>query len=123
MGFEAKGNAAETVMTNLKLEGSSGFVLRQGIAAVRRGGVVSVPGVYAGFIHAFLFGDAFEKGVSFRMGDARAAFPARILQHIESGELHPEQIISHHMPLSEAATGYHIFNSEEENCRKVVLKS
>ena len=37
-------------------------------AAVRRGGVVSVPGVYAGFIHGFLFGDAFDKGLSFKMG-------------------------------------------------------
>ncbi|MDR8433804.1 glutathione-dependent formaldehyde dehydrogenase, partial [Acinetobacter baumannii] len=47
VGFEAKGSMLETVMTNLKLEGSSGSALRQCIAAVRRGGVVSVPGVYA----------------------------------------------------------------------------
>lgn len=53
VGFEAKGNAVETLLTNLKLEGSSGQALRQAIAATRRGGVVSVPGVYAGFIHAF----------------------------------------------------------------------
>ncbi len=62
VGFEAKGSMTETVLTNLKLEGSSGKALRQCIAAVRRGGVVSVPGVYAGFIHGFLFGDAFDKG-------------------------------------------------------------
>ena len=52
----------ETTLAILKLEGSSAEVLRQCIAATRRGGVVSVPGVYAGFIHGFLFGDAFEKG-------------------------------------------------------------
>lgn len=62
VGFEAKGSTTETVLTNLKLEGSSGKALRQCIAAVRRGGIVSVPGVYAGFIHGFLFGDAFDKG-------------------------------------------------------------
>src|SRR5690606_30576090 len=49
VGFEAKGSALETVLTDLKLEGSSGKALRQAIAATRRGGVVSVPGVYAGF--------------------------------------------------------------------------
>lgn len=68
VGFEAKGSTTETVLTTLKLEGSSGKALRQCIAAVRRGGVVSVPGVYAGFIHGFLFGDAFDKGLTFKMG-------------------------------------------------------
>ncbi|VEC54820.1 oxidoreductase, Zn-dependent and NAD(P)-binding [Escherichia coli] len=68
VGFEAKGSTTETVLTNLKLEGSSGKALRQCIAAVRRGGIVSVPGVYAGFIHGFLFGDAFDKGLTFKMG-------------------------------------------------------
>ncbi|RYF62036.1 MAG: glutathione-dependent formaldehyde dehydrogenase, partial [Comamonadaceae bacterium] len=66
VGFEAKGSTLETVLTDLKLEGSSGKVLRQAIAATRRGGTISVPGVYAGFIHGFLFGDAFEKGLSFK---------------------------------------------------------
>ncbi|MBF4490874.1 alcohol dehydrogenase catalytic domain-containing protein, partial [Psychrobacter sp. N25K4-3-2] len=64
IGFEAKGSMLETIMTNLKIEGSSGAALRQCIAAVRRGGVVSVPGVYAGPIHGFLFGDAFDKGLT-----------------------------------------------------------
>ena len=58
----------ETVLTTLKREGSSGKVLRQAMAATRRGDIVSVPGVYAGFIHGFLFGDAFDKGLTFKMG-------------------------------------------------------
>jgi len=58
VGFEAKGSTTETIPATLKLEGSSGKVLRQCVAAVRRGGVVSVWGVYASFIHGFLFGDA-----------------------------------------------------------------
>jgi threonine dehydrogenase-like Zn-dependent dehydrogenase len=61
VGFEAKGSLTETVLSTLKIEGSSGKALRQCIAAVRRGGIVSVPGVYAGFIHGFMFGDAFDK--------------------------------------------------------------
>src|SRR5690606_18928756 len=68
VGFEAKGSVTETILTSLKLEASSGRALRQCMAAVRRGGTVSVPGVYAGFIHGFLFGDAFDKGLTFKMG-------------------------------------------------------
>ncbi|KFN49477.1 zinc-dependent alcohol dehydrogenase [Arenimonas composti] len=122
IGFEAKGSAIETVMTNLKLEGSSGKALRQAIAATRRGGVISVPGVYAGFIHGFLFGDAFEKGLSFRMGQTHTAkFMPELLEKIGNGELRPEVIISHHLPLAEAARGYEMFNDKLDDCRKVVL--
>ena len=122
IGFEAKGSSLETVMTNLKLEGSSGVALRQCIAAVRRGGTVSVPGVYAGFIHGFLFGDAFEKGLIFKMGQTHVQrFLPELLDHIESGKLHPDVIISHRMPLAQAAAAYKIFDKKEDDCRKVVL--
>jgi len=122
IGFEAKGSALETVLTNLKLESSSGKALRQCIAAVRRGGTISVPGVYAGFIHGFLFGDAFEKGLTFRMGQTHVQrFLPELLEHIESGKLHPDVIISHRLPLAQAADGYKIFEKKEDGCRKVVL--
>lgn len=122
VGFEAKGSVTETVMTNLKMEGSSGKALRQAIAAVRRGGVISVPGVYAGFIHGFLFGDAFEKGLTFRMGQTHTRkFQPELLEHIAAGRLRPERIISHDLPLTDVARGYEIFNEKREACRKVVL--
>ncbi|MBN8747594.1 putative zinc-binding alcohol dehydrogenase [Xylophilus ampelinus] len=122
VGFEAKGSAVETVLTDLKLEGSSGKALRQAIAATRRGGVVSVPGVYAGFIHGFLFGDAFEKGLVFRMGQTHTQrHMPELLEHIQAGRLHPEVIITHHLALEDAARGYAIFEQAEESCRKVVL--
>jgi threonine dehydrogenase-like Zn-dependent dehydrogenase len=122
IGFEAKGSALETVMTNLKIEGSSGKALRQCIAAVRRGGVVSVPGVYAGFIHGFLFGDAFEKGITFKMGQTHVQrYMPELLRHIETGKLHPDVIISHRLPLAEAADGYRMFDKKEADCRKVIL--
>ena len=54
VGFDAKLSMMQTLLTSLKLEGSSGQDLRQCIAATRRGGIVNVPGVYAGFIHGFL---------------------------------------------------------------------
>lgn len=122
VGFEAKGSAVETLLTNLKLEGSSGEVLRQAIAATRRGGVVSVPGVYAGFIHAFMFGDAFEKGITFKAGQTHVQrYMPTLLEHVGMGHLNPDIIISHRLPLHEAAKGYRMFDQQEDQCRKVVL--
>ncbi|MBX8483790.1 zinc-dependent alcohol dehydrogenase [Pseudomonas cichorii] len=122
VGFEAKGSTTETVLATLKLEGSSGKALRQCIAAVRRGGVVSVPGVYSGFIHGFMFGDAFDKGLTFKMGQTHAQrFMPELLEHIETGRLSPEAIITHRMSLEEAAAGYKIFDKGQEDCRKVIL--
>ena len=121
-GVEAKGSLTETVLSTLKIEGSSGKALRQCIAAVRRGGIVSVPGVYAGFIHGFMFGDAFDKGLTFKMGQTHVhAYLPDLLSLIEQGLLTPEEIVTHHMPLEEAARGYEIFEKREEACRKVIL--
>lgn len=90
-------------MAKLKVEGSSGKALRQCIAATRRGGTISVPGVYAGFVHAFLIGDAFDKGLTFRLGQTHVQrFLPDLLERIEAGELRPEAIISHRMKLAEA---------------------
>ena len=122
VGFEAKGSLTETVLSTLKIEGSSGKALRQCIAAVRRGGIVSVPGVYAGFIHGFMFGDAFDKGLTFKMGQTHVhAYLPDLLNLIEKGLLTPEEIVTHHMPLEDAARGYEIFEKREEGCRKVIL--
>ncbi|WP_024891687.1 zinc-dependent alcohol dehydrogenase [Luteimonas huabeiensis] len=122
VGFEAKGSAADTVLTTLKLEGSSGFALRQCIAATRRCGIVSVPGVYAGFVHAFMFGDAFDKGLAFRMGQTHVQrFMPELLEHIGNGDLDPGAIVSHRLPLAEAAHGYALFDGKAQDCRKVVL--
>jgi len=122
VGFEAKGSPVETALTTLRLEGSSGAALRQAIAATRRGGIVSVPGVYAGFIHAFLFGDAFEKGLTFRSGQTHTQrYMPELLERISHGDLRPDAIITHRLSLADAAHGYEVFNACEEDCRKVVL--
>ncbi|EFJ5667532.1 MULTISPECIES: zinc-dependent alcohol dehydrogenase [Enterobacteriaceae] len=119
---QTAGHRGGSVLTNLKLEGSSGKALRQCIAAVRRGGIVSVPGVYAGFIHGFLFGDAFDKGLTFKMGQTHVhAWLGELLPLIEKGLLKPEEIVTHYMPFEEAARGYEIFEKREEECRKVIL--
>ncbi|MBK5006802.1 zinc-dependent alcohol dehydrogenase [Pseudomonas sp. S32] len=122
VGFEAKGSTAEAVLTTLKIEGSNGKALRQCIAAVRRGGVVSVPGVYAGFIHGFMFGDAFEKGLTFKMGQTHVhKYLPELLEYIEAGRLQPEQIVTHRMALEEATLAYKLFDQKKDDCRKVIL--
>ncbi|WP_379655319.1 zinc-dependent alcohol dehydrogenase [Pseudoxanthomonas sp. UC19_8] len=122
VGFEAKGSTTETVLSTLKIETSSGEVIRQCISATQRGGVVSVPGVYAGFIHGFLIGDAFDKGLSFAMGQTHVhKYLPELLGFIEDGDLDPDIIISHRMKLADAAQGYKIFDEKQEDCRKVVM--
>lgn len=122
VGFEAKGSTTETVLTTLKLEGSSGKALRQCIAATRRCGTVSVPGLYAGFIHGFMFGDAFDKGLTFKMGQTHVQkLMPELLGFIEERKLKPEVIISHRMKLADAAEGYKLFDTKEDSCRKVVM--
>lgn len=122
VGFEAKGSTAESVMNVLRLEGSNGKALRQCMAAVRRGGVVSVPGVYAGSLHGFLFGDAFDKGLTFKMGQTHVQrFLPELLRYIEAGQLKPEAIITHCLGLEDAVRGYELFDEQQERCRKVIL--
>lgn len=122
VGFEAKGSTTETLLGTMKLETSSGEVLRQCITATRRGGVVSVPGVYAGFIHGFLIGDAFDKGLTFALGQTHVhKYLPELLEFIENGDLAPDIIISHRMKLAEAAEGYKLFDEKKDDCRKVVL--
>src|SRR5690606_17294556 len=88
----------------------------------RRGGTVSLPGVYAGFVHAFPLGDAFEKGLRFCMGQTHVQrHMPLLLEHILEGRLRPELIISHRLALGEAVRGYTLFNEKQEDCRKVVL--
>ena len=61
------------------------------MAATRRGGIVSVPGVYAGFIHGFLFVDAFDKGLTFKMGQTHVQkHMPKLLEHTQRGEMKPE---------------------------------
>lgn len=122
VGFEAKGNKLESTLRGLMIETGSGTVLREGIAALRRGGVLSIPGVYVGYLHGFMIGDAFDKGLTFAMGQTHVhRFVKELLNVIENGDIHPEDIITHRLPLAEAPHAYKMFADKEDNCRKVVL--
>lgn len=122
VGFEAKGSTADSILTKLKLEDSSGSALKDCIASVRRGGIVSVPGVYVGGIHNFLVGDAFDKGLTLKLGQTHVhKYLPQLLEFIENGDLSPEAIITHRLNLSDAAKGYDMFSKREDECRKVIL--
>ena len=123
VGFEAKGSPIETALVAMKLEGGSGAALRQAMAATRRGGMVSIPGVYAGFLHGFLLGDAFDKGLGFRMGQTHVQkYMPFLLQAIVEGKLNPDAIVTHVLPLANAAEAYEMFDKKRDDCRKVILK-
>ncbi|HEV2802215.1 MAG TPA: zinc-dependent alcohol dehydrogenase [Pyrinomonadaceae bacterium] len=97
--------------------------LRQAIHSCRKGGTVSVPGVYGGFLDKIPFGAAFQKGLTFKMGQTHVQKYLRpLLQLIEDGKIDPSFVITHRMRLADAAEGYHIFKNKQDNCIKIVLK-
>jgi threonine dehydrogenase-like Zn-dependent dehydrogenase len=97
--------------------------LRQAIFACRKGGIVSIPGVYGGFLDKIPFGAAFQKGLTFKMGQTHMMrYMQPLLERIERGELDPSFIITHRLPLDQAAEAYKTFRDKQDECIKVVLK-
>ena len=97
--------------------------LRQAIHACRKGGVVSIPGVYGGYLDKVPMGAAFAKGLSLRMGQTHVhRYMAPLLSHIEAGTIDPTVVISHRAPLADAAEAYDTFLKKEDACTKVVLR-
>ncbi len=126
VGMEAHGSSLgeiyDYVKQAVKLETDRPNVLRQAIMACRKGGTLSVPGVYAGYIDKVPFGIAFNKGLTFRMGQTHVQrYLPELLQRVDADEIDPSFIISHRLPLSAAPHAYDIFSRHEERCVKVVL--
>jgi threonine dehydrogenase-like Zn-dependent dehydrogenase len=127
VGMEAHGTGIDAMYDRAKqavrLETDRPIALRQAIYACRKGGTVSIPGVYGGFIDKFPIGAAFAKGLTFRMGQTHVPkYMQMLLERIEKGELDPSQIISHRVPIDEAPHAYRMFRNKEDNCIKVVMK-
>jgi threonine dehydrogenase-like Zn-dependent dehydrogenase len=98
-------------------------VLRQAIMACRKGGTVSVPGVYGGFIDKLPFGSVVNKAITIKSGQTHVQRYMRpLLERIERGDFDPSFIVSHRLSLDDAAQGYEMFKNKEEECVKVVLK-
>ncbi|HWD97762.1 MAG TPA: zinc-dependent alcohol dehydrogenase [Bryobacteraceae bacterium] len=126
VGMEAHGTTADAVYdyakSALKLETDHPHALRQAIQACRKGGVVSIPGVYGGVIDKFPLGVAFAKGLTFRMGQTNVHHYLKpLLDRVEKGEIDPSFVITHRMPLDQGAEAYSSFDSRD-GCIKVVLR-
>jgi threonine dehydrogenase-like Zn-dependent dehydrogenase len=123
VGMEAHGSTYDFVKQKLLLENDRAYVLRQAIRACRKGGVVSVPGVYSGFHDKMPFGAAFAKGLTIKTGQTHVQrYMPLLLQSIERGEIDPSFVITHRMPLEDAAKAYQLFAKKQDHCLKVVLK-
>lgn len=127
VGMEAHGTDAmalyDKVKQAVKLETDRPTVLRQAIVACRKGGVVSVPGVYGGFIDKMPMGAIVNKGLTLRSGQTHVHKYLRpLLEKIQNGEIDPSFVITHRLNLEDAANGYEIFRNKKDNCIKVVLK-
>jgi threonine dehydrogenase-like Zn-dependent dehydrogenase len=107
----------------MMLETDRPHVLRQAINACRKGGTVSIPGVYGGFLDKVPFGAAFAKGLTLKMGQTHVhRYLKPLLERVQKGEIDPSFVITHRLSLADAREGYKTFRNEQNECIKVVLK-
>ena len=127
VGLEAHGSGSigaryDRAKTRLMLASDRLEVLRQSILACRKGGTVSVPGVYGGYLDKVPFGAAFAKGLTIKTGQTHVhRYMAHLLSLIEARTIDPTFVISHHLPLENAPDGYRMFHEKTDGCTKVVL--
>ncbi|MAF60249.1 zinc-dependent alcohol dehydrogenase [Blastomonas sp. CCH5-A3] len=126
VGMEAHGfvvdNIADRIKQTVGLGQDRAHVLRQAIMACRKGGRVSVPGVYGGKADLFPLGAMMQKGLQLRTGQTHVRrYTAELLDLIERDVIDPSFLISHRLPLDEAATGYRNFRDHQNEWIKVVM--
>lgn len=123
VGAEAAGNALQTI-TGRKtlLQAGSATAVHWAINSVRKGGVVSIVGVYGPTDNLVPIGNAMNKGLTIRGNQAsvKRHLP-RLIEHVMNGILKPSELITHRIPLEEVADGYRIFSAKLDNCIKPVL--
>jgi threonine dehydrogenase-like Zn-dependent dehydrogenase len=126
VGTEAHGTSLDALYDRAKvaigLGSDRAHALRQAIQACRKGGVVSVPGVYGGLLDKVPIGAAFAKALTLRMGQTHVHRYLRpLLTMIEDGRLDPSFIVSHRWPLGRAPEAYQMWNDKADDCTKIVL--
>jgi threonine dehydrogenase-like Zn-dependent dehydrogenase len=127
VGMEAHGTSLDALYDRAKmtmfLATDRLHVLRQAIQVCRKGGTVSIPGVYGGFLDKVPLGAAFAKGLTLKMGQTHMhRFLRPLLTRIERGDIDPAFVITHRLRLDEAPYGYELFQNKKDNCIKVVLQ-
>ena len=112
----------DTVKVALMLETGRSGVLRQAIRAVRKGGTLSIPGVYVGLLDKVPFGAALGKGVTMKMGQTNMHTYLRLLlERIEEGQIDPSYIISHRITLDEAHEMYKVWRDKQAEVTKIAI--
>jgi threonine dehydrogenase-like Zn-dependent dehydrogenase len=107
-----------------KLQFDRPIALREAIMSCANAGTVSVIGVYAGFIDKFPMGAVMNRGLRIAAGQCHVQrYMKPLLERIQRGDIDPTFLITHHMPLNEAATGYDMFLHKHDHCEKVVLRA
>lgn len=98
-------------------------VLREAIMCCRKGGTISVPGVYIGVVDKIPYGAAMNKGLTLRGGQTHVhRYLEPLYRKITEGEIDPSFLITHPLPLDDAPEGYRMFRDKDDGCIKVVLK-
>ena len=127
VGMEAHGyRTLETiydkVKTNLFMETERPHALRQAIECCRKGGTVSIPGVYGGMADKIPLGAMMNKGLTIKTGQTHVhRYVPELLDHIRQGRIDPSFVVTHRLPLSEAPYAYKMFREKTDGCIKIVL--
>jgi threonine dehydrogenase-like Zn-dependent dehydrogenase len=112
----------DKIKVALLMETDRPSVLRQAIQAVRKGGTLSIPGVYGGLLDKVPFGAAFGKGITMKMGQTNMhTYMKPLLERIEKGQIDPSYIISHRITLEQAPEMYKVWRDKKENVTKIVI--
>jgi threonine dehydrogenase-like Zn-dependent dehydrogenase len=126
VGMEASGHGVLFAMDRAKqmarIQMDRPIALRQAIMACKKGGTVSVPGVYAGLIDNVPMGAFMNKGLTMKTGQTHMMrYMEPLLKRVQAGEIDPSFVISHKLPLDSAPEAYRMFRDKEDHCTKVVL--
>jgi threonine dehydrogenase-like Zn-dependent dehydrogenase len=124
VGMEASGSLIGSILQTTKLQLDRATALRECMSSIRRGGTLSISGVYAGPIQMFELGDLFDMQIQVRMGQANVRkWVDDILPLLGDGDpLGTEDLKTHEMPLDDAPLGYEIFQKKQDGAIKCVLK-
>ena len=123
VGMEADRSILDRMASVVRMEKGSINALRMCFDAVRRGGMVSIVGVYGMNYDNFPMAQIFEKGITIRAGQVPVQkYIDHLITLVREEKIVLNDIISHRLPLSDAERAYHIFNKKEDNCVKVVLQ-
>ncbi len=126
VGMEAHSSTTvglyDKVKQTLMMETDRPFVLRQAIQAIRKGGTLSIPGVYGGVLDKVNFGAAFGKGIHMAMGQTHMMrYMKPLLQAVEQGRIDPSFLISHRVGIEQVPDMYKMWRDKQDGCTKIVI--